>query len=72
MKNVFFSICNFIKGASRIATRLLGGGSVKRTREKAVPRPVLDESFRPAISWQIEVFDFSSNLRTAAVLGLYL
>ncbi|KAF7638400.1 Rap-GAP domain-containing protein [Meloidogyne graminicola] len=57
------------EGASRIASRLLGGGSVKR-RERIVPRPVLDSGLRGALSWQVEIFDHSMKQRTAAVLGL--
>uniref|UniRef100_A0A914HJB0 Rap-GAP domain-containing protein n=1 Tax=Globodera rostochiensis TaxID=31243 RepID=A0A914HJB0_GLORO len=56
------------EGASRIASRLLGG-SVKR-KERVVPKPVLDAAVRAAISWQVDVFDHSSGQRTPAVLGL--
>lgn len=37
------------EGASRIASRLLGG-SVKR-KERAIPKPVLDAAVRAALSW---------------------
>ncbi|KAL3083362.1 hypothetical protein niasHS_011164 [Heterodera schachtii] len=56
------------EGASRIASRLLGG-SVKR-KERVVPRPVLDAAVRAALSWQVDVFDHSTGQRTPAVLGL--
>ncbi|KAL7073150.1 hypothetical protein ACQ4LE_007033 [Meloidogyne hapla] len=57
-------------GASRIASRLLGGGGSVKRRERIVPKPVLDSGLRGALSWQVEVFDHSLNQRMPAVLGL--
>uniref|UniRef100_A0A915LK30 Rap-GAP domain-containing protein n=1 Tax=Meloidogyne javanica TaxID=6303 RepID=A0A915LK30_MELJA len=58
------------EGASRIASRLLGGGGSVKRRERIVPKPVLDSGLRGALSWQVEVFDHSLNQRMPAVLGL--
>lgn len=79
-----YSATHANEGASRIASRLLGG-SVKR-KERIIPKPVLDAAVRAALSWyyeknlfkkskiifsrQVEVFDHSTGQRLAAVLGL--
>jgi len=80
-----WTVASPFKGASRIASRLLGGGSMKR-RERIIPKPVIDAGLRAAISWlfknifstdkmvngicrHVEIFDYSLNQRMAAVLG---
>uniref|UniRef100_A0A0N5D913 Rap-GAP domain-containing protein n=1 Tax=Thelazia callipaeda TaxID=103827 RepID=A0A0N5D913_THECL len=56
------------EGASKIASRFLGG-SVKR-KERLFPRPMLNESLRGALSWLVEVHDHSQNQRITCVLGV--
>uniref|UniRef100_A0A0N4Z8W4 Rap-GAP domain-containing protein n=1 Tax=Parastrongyloides trichosuri TaxID=131310 RepID=A0A0N4Z8W4_PARTI len=53
---------------SRIASRFLGG-SVKR-KERPIPKPIIDSNLRGAISWLLEVFDYSLNQRVQCVLGV--
>uniref|UniRef100_A0AC35TX01 Rap-GAP domain-containing protein n=1 Tax=Rhabditophanes sp. KR3021 TaxID=114890 RepID=A0AC35TX01_9BILA len=56
------------EGPSRIASRFLGG-SVKR-KERTIPRPIMDSNLRGAVSWLIEVHDYSLNQRVQCVLGI--
>ncbi|KJH53689.1 Rap/ran-GAP [Dictyocaulus viviparus] len=55
------------EGASRIASRFLGG-SVKR-RERQNPKPFLANT-RGALSWLVDVHDHSINQRVSCVLGV--
>ncbi|PAV79175.1 hypothetical protein WR25_24180 [Diploscapter pachys] len=55
------------EGASKIASRFLGG-SVKR-RERHNPRPS-QIPMRGALSWLVDVHDYSTNQRVSCVLGL--
>uniref|UniRef100_A0A0K0FAP0 Signal-induced proliferation-associated 1-like protein 1 (inferred by orthology to a human protein) n=1 Tax=Strongyloides venezuelensis TaxID=75913 RepID=A0A0K0FAP0_STRVS len=53
---------------SRIASRFLGG-SVKR-KERPIPKPIVDSNLRGALSWLVEVYDYSLNQRVQCVLGV--
>uniref|UniRef100_A0A914WBE5 Uncharacterized protein n=1 Tax=Plectus sambesii TaxID=2011161 RepID=A0A914WBE5_9BILA len=56
------------EGPSRIASRFLGG-SVKR-KDKTTPRPILAECIRGALSWEVEVHDFSRMQSIQCILGV--
>ncbi|CAD6196096.1 unnamed protein product [Caenorhabditis auriculariae] len=55
------------EGASKIASRFLGG-SVKR-RERHNPKPS-QAPMRGALSWLVDVHDYSTNQRVSCVLGV--
>lgn len=55
------------EGPSRIASRFLGG-SVKR-RERINPRPDM-VNMRGALSWLVDVNDYSTNQKVSCVLGV--
>ncbi|CAG9536350.1 unnamed protein product [Cercopithifilaria johnstoni] len=55
-------------GPARIASRFLVG-SVKR-KERLLPRPILSESLHGALSWLVEVYDYSQNQSITCVLGV--
>ncbi|CAJ0586191.1 unnamed protein product, partial [Mesorhabditis spiculigera] len=58
------------EGPARIASRLLGG-SVKSKRERTNPlKATLLSPLRGAVSWLVDVHDFSMNQRVSCVLGL--
>uniref|UniRef100_A0A8R1HVM3 Rap-GAP domain-containing protein n=1 Tax=Caenorhabditis japonica TaxID=281687 RepID=A0A8R1HVM3_CAEJA len=55
------------EGASKIASRFLGG-SVKR-KERQNPRPTT-HIMNGALSWKVDVHDFSYHTRTSCILGV--
>ncbi|NP_001360531.1 Rap-GAP domain-containing protein [Caenorhabditis elegans] len=55
------------EGASKIASRFLGG-SVKR-KERHNPKPT-NHVMRGALSWLVDVHDYSTNQRISCVLGV--
>ncbi|EJD75290.1 rap/ran-GAP family protein [Loa loa] len=55
-------------GPAKIASRFLVG-SVKR-KERSLPRPLFSESLHGALSWLVEVHDYSQNQSITCVLGI--